>query len=69
MRGAVGMLITNTTINTNNNNNGKTEIKNKTIMIMIIMIIHVIVIPTAPRIPPDQYPRGGKRRLAMSLVG
>ena len=26
-------------------------------------------IPTAPRIPPDQYPRSGKMRGVLSLVG
>ena len=46
------------------------------IMIFIIVLIIVIsfiitsmIIPTAPRIPPDQYPRRGKRRYVMSLVG
>ena len=39
------------------------------IIIAIIIIICSVVIPTAPRIPPDQYPRRGTRRGVMSLVG
>ena len=39
------------------------------IIVLIIIIIRVIIIPTAPRIPPHRPPRTDKRRGVMSLVG
>ena len=39
------------------------------ITITIIIAIDISIIPTAPRIPPDQYPRRGKMRGDLSLVG